>query len=108
MRSVSCLGESEKRHWELKGPVWMRGKRVGLNSLNWLSLVDVLSDSLAYLWERTSLELVTEFVGMEMDTSLLQVVVAGVMLEELGPKDSRSRLRTESVMVLPMLFCLRN
>ena len=83
--------------------MWIRGKRVGLSYLNWLSFVEVLRDSLAYLWERVSLELVTEFVGMEIDPSLVRVVVTGVMVDVLGPNDYR--LRTESVKLLPILFC---
>lgn len=101
------MGEREKRHWALKGPRWMRGNLEGLCSLNWESLVEVLRDSLGYLWEIVSLELVMEVVGMEMETSLLRVAGIGVVVVA-GPKDSRSRLRTESVKLLPMLFCLRS
>lgn len=81
----------------------MRGKRVGLSYLKWVSFVEVLRDSLAYLLERTSRELVTEFVGMGIDASFVRVVVTGVMVDVLGPKDSR--FRTESVKLLPILFC---
>lgn len=89
----------------------MRGNLDGFSSLNWVSLVEVLRDYLGYLWEMwemVSLELVMEVVGMEIETSLLRVAGIGVVVVVLGPKDSRSRLRTESVKLLPMLFCLRS
>lgn len=95
------LGLSQKRHWELKGPVWILGYLIILVYLYWLSLLDIL---ISLEEVRTYLELVADWaVTMGPYWVLMRLLATLLSWEELGPKDYLFFI--ESVKLLPKLFC---
>ena len=107
MRWIKFFAGSQKRHWELKGPMWILGYRKG-GYLNWDSLAVLFRESRISLKEtRGSLELeVVEGAGLKDPSCILLGWAGRVALscgEVLDPNDYL--FLTESVRLAPTLFC---